>query len=83
MATHARTAAISTQDKKRGFYIHLSVYVLVNAFLMGLNLAAAPDKLWFQWPLMGWGIGILGHAAGAFDVAHSKLFHSRISHSRS
>lgn len=81
MTQHARTA-VTKREKERGFYIHFAVYVLVNAFLIGLNLATAPNKLWFQWPLMGWGIGILGHAAGAFDLAHSSLFRLSRSHHR-
>lgn len=81
MAQHAKTA-VTKREKERGFYIHLAVFVLVNAFLVGLNLATAPSRLWFQWVLMGWGIGILGHAAGAFDLAHSWPFKSSRSHHR-
>ena len=50
----------------RGFYVHLVVYVLVNVFLVGLNLFATPNRLWFYWPLFGWGIGIAIHAAAVF-----------------
>ena len=45
-----------------GFYIHLAVFVLVNALLVAINLVGSPDHLWFQWPLVGWGLGILLHA---------------------
>jgi hypothetical protein len=45
-----------------GFRIHLITYVAVNALLLAINLVTSPDKLWFYWPLLGWGIGILGHA---------------------
>ena len=59
------------QAKKRvrqieGFYVHLAVYVLVNAFLLVINLVASPNSLWFYWPLLGWGIGIVAHAASVF-----------------
>ena len=45
-----------------GFRTHLIVYVAVNVLLVVLNLAVSADKLWFIWPLLGWGVGLLGHA---------------------
>jgi hypothetical protein len=50
----------------RGFYIHLTVYILVNLFLFLLNILTSPDTLWFYWPLLGWGIAIVLHAASVF-----------------
>ena len=44
-----------------GFFYHFSAYVLVNAILIAVNLLLTPHKLWFYWPLLGWGIGILAH----------------------
>ena len=44
-----------------GFFFHFSAYVLVNLILIAVNLLLTPDKLWFYWPLLGWGIGILAH----------------------
>ena len=44
-----------------GFRIHLAAYVLVNALLIAINLIFTPNTLWFYWPLLGWGIGILAH----------------------
>lgn len=54
-------SARKTVDAKLGFYIHLLVYVLVNAGLAGINLVTDPSRLWFQWPLIGWGAGLLFH----------------------
>ena len=53
------------------FWIHLAVFVVVNAGLTTLNLVQTPDKLWFYWVLLGWGAGILLHASQAFggDIA--------------
>jgi hypothetical protein len=50
----------------RGFYTHLSVYVIVNLGLFLINMAVSPDRLWFFWPLMGWGIAIVLHALRVF-----------------
>lgn len=45
-----------------GFRTHFIVYAAVNAGLLVINLLTKPGVLWFQWPLLGWGLGILGHA---------------------
>lgn len=50
----------------RRFYIHLVVYVLVNAFLFLINISVSPSDLWFFWPLLGWGIGFVAHAIYVF-----------------
>jgi hypothetical protein len=50
----------------RGFYVHLTVYVIVNLFLFLLNIFASPGSLWFYWPLLGWGIAIVLHAVSVF-----------------
>ena len=44
-----------------GFYIHLSAYVAVNLLLVVINFSTNSQKLWFLWPLTGWGIGLLAH----------------------
>jgi hypothetical protein len=48
----------------RGFMIHAAAYLGVNALLIIINLAATPGKYWFYWPLLGWGLGLVGHAFG-------------------
>lgn len=52
----------------KDFYAHFTVYVLVNVFLLALNLITSPGSLWFYWPLLGWGIAIAIHAAYVFGV---------------
>jgi hypothetical protein len=51
-----------------GFYVHLTVYLLVNALLIGINLGTSTQHLWFKWPLLGWGVGLLAHAIAAFAL---------------
>ena len=46
----------------KGLYIHLTVYAVVNLMLFLLNMITSPAYLWFFWPLMGWGIGLIMHA---------------------
>jgi hypothetical protein len=55
----------------RGFYIHLTVYLLVNAFLFLINIVTSPGTLWFYWVLFGWGIGLLLHAIGVFGFGNN------------
>jgi hypothetical protein len=55
--------------RKVGLYIHATVYVAVNVLLITINLSSGTGQLWFQWPLLGWGVGLLAHAAAAFSLA--------------
>lgn len=54
------------QGDRRAFLIHGAVFLLVCGGLTAYNLAisppeGAPRTLWFQWPLLGWGIGVAAH----------------------
>ncbi len=51
---------------KMSFFLHLTVYVVVNLLLVAINLVASPHELWFYWPLFGWGIGLLFHGLSVF-----------------
>jgi hypothetical protein len=48
-------------ERKLGFFIHLSVYAVVNTGLMLLNLLHHSGKPWALAPLLGWGIGLSFH----------------------
>ncbi len=52
--------------KKVGFYIHLSIYMVVNTMLFVINFSTGVPYFWAKWPLMGWGIGLLFHGLGVF-----------------
>lgn len=52
----------------KDYYGHLAVYLLVNSFLMALNLLTSPGDLWFLYPLLGWGIGLASHTFAVFGV---------------
>lgn len=56
-------------EEIKGFYGNLTAYVLVNLFLIILNLVTSPNYLWFFWPLLGWGIGVVFHGMAAFKVS--------------
>jgi hypothetical protein len=61
--------AINRILQNPGFRLHLIIYVAVNVLLLVVNLLTSPDKLWFYWPLLGWGIGLAGHAFLAYRHA--------------
>ena len=46
--------------RKVGFYSHLSSYLIVNAALLLIN-NFTPGHWWFQWSVLGWGIGLAFH----------------------
>ena len=52
-------------NQKMGFYIHASVFVLVNLGLAAINLATG-GKSWHWWPLAGWGLGLAIHGIVTF-----------------
>lgn len=62
------TGSIKAEKARAGFYIHLTVYLAINALLMGINFATSPEHFWFYWPLLGWGIGLLAHALAVFAL---------------
>jgi 2TM domain len=67
MDSHTDFVKATRAGKARvGFYIHLAAYLAVNALLVYINLAASPGRLWFQWPLIGWGVGLAAHALAVF-----------------
>ncbi|MEG0851917.1 MAG: 2TM domain-containing protein [Flavobacterium sp.] len=52
----------------KGFYGNLASYVFVNAILIFVNLYTSPEYLWFFWPLLWWGIGVVFHGLRVFDL---------------
>jgi len=51
----------------KGFYSHLGSYLIVIIGLAILNLVTGPQYLWFFFPAIGWGIGILFHGLTVFN----------------
>ena len=64
--TEAYQTAKKRVEAKIGFYTHLTVYVAVILLLMVINLLTPSSTIWFQWPMLGWGIGVVLHALTVF-----------------
>ncbi|MEM7826694.1 MAG: 2TM domain-containing protein [Candidatus Aenigmatarchaeota archaeon] len=52
---------LEVEEARRGFLIHLASYLIVNSFLIFVNLYTSHRYLWFPWILCGWGIGLAFH----------------------
>jgi hypothetical protein len=60
------------------FLIHLAAFALVNVLLVGVNLLFTPGVLWFQWSLLGWGLGVVLHAAIVYRIKTGERLQRRI-----
>ena len=54
----------------KSFYIHLTVYVLVNLMLFLINIISDSSYLWFLYPLGGWGIGVAIHGLTTLSLGN-------------
>jgi len=52
---------------KLGWYAHAAIFVLVNLALIAVS--AAHGRAWAVYPLLGWGVGLLAHAASVWLLA--------------
>ncbi|MGQ7944795.1 2TM domain-containing protein [Flavobacterium sp. WC2509] len=55
-------------EKIKGFYGNLVSYIAVNILLIFINLSTTPNHLWFYWPLIWWGLGVVFHGLKTFEV---------------
>ena len=60
--------ALAHVRKVKSFYVHLTQYLIVISILAVVNLTSYPNYLWFVWPALGWGLGLLAHGAAVFNV---------------
>jgi hypothetical protein len=61
---------------KLGWYIHASVYVMVNLLLVTLSLANG--RHWAIFPLLGWGLGLAVHGALVYLLTGGAGLHARL-----
>ena len=60
--------ALIDQRKLRGLYTHIVGYVLVMSGMAAINPMLTPRRVWFIFPLLGWGTGVLAHAVSVLDI---------------
>lgn len=56
----------------KGFKSHAIVYVAVNLLLLIIDLTVDTSSLWFFWPLLGWGIGLVSHGVAVWRKSQAK-----------
>jgi hypothetical protein len=54
-------AELRARDRRAGFVVNATLYVLVNILLLLINLMLSPGLLWFVVPLCVWGAGLAIH----------------------
>jgi hypothetical protein len=52
---------LATRQARTGFRTHATAYFLVIPMLALINILAVPEFLWFEFPMLGWGLGLLLH----------------------
>ena len=53
--------------KLKAFYFSLMLYGVIISFLAIVNLLTYRHYLWFFWPALGWGFGLLIYGLVVFD----------------
>lgn len=61
---------------KMGWLMHLVVYLLVNAVLIGLSLSQG--RHWAVYPALGWGLGLVIHGAVVFMATGGSGLYERM-----
>ncbi|HPS57862.1 MAG TPA: 2TM domain-containing protein [Spirochaetota bacterium] len=60
-------------SSNKGFFNHLTAFILVNAVLIYLNLTLYPAYLWFKFPLIAWSCMLVFHGWRVFwKFSHKK-----------
>ncbi len=63
---------------KLGWYLHATLYVLVNVVLA--LLSSAHGKHWAIFPAMGWAIGLAAHGLAVFVLGSGSSLRERMVH---
>ena len=53
---------------KMGWYIHATVYVVVNLFIFAISEYGFGQRRWSVFPLLGWGLGLMLHGISVFLI---------------
>lgn len=61
-----RRIATQRVQAKKGFYAHLTAYVLVNLMLIAIWYFTGAKYFWPMWVLLFWGIGVIVNGVTVF-----------------
>ncbi len=60
--------ARSRVKKKKGFFVHLGVFLSVGLFFLLINLLTYDGEFWFFFPMLPWGVGLAIHYIAVFGI---------------
>jgi len=63
---------------KLGWYIHATVYVLVNGGLYLLSVSGGHQRRWSVFPALGWGVGLLCHGISVWVLGSGSSLRERM-----
>ena len=53
-------------NAKMGWYLHATIYIVVNLLLFALSEFGIGHRVWSVKPLLGWGVGLTLHGIAVF-----------------
>ena len=63
---------------KLGWYVHATVYVLVNIVIFAMSRYAYGTRPWSVFPLLGWGVGLALHGVSVFVLGAGSGLRERL-----
>ena len=63
---------------KLGWYVHASVYLIVNLFVFAISSYGFGHPPWSVYPLLGWGVGLGLHGISVFLLGPGGGFRERL-----
>jgi hypothetical protein len=74
-----KTMARRRVEAKKGFFVHLSMYVIVNIFLFVIwFITMGPGTFpWFLFVIFGWGIGVVANAVAVFVAPRNSAWEQK------
>ena len=72
-----RERALVHLKKKRDFFAHLLVYVMVNSLIVVVWAMTSGGFFWPIFPIAGWGIGVV---MNAWDVWRGDFTEAQVAH---
>nr|ACY24688.1 conserved hypothetical protein [uncultured organism] len=60
------------------WYLHATVYVLVNLLIFSLSRYAFGTRPWSLGPLLGWGLGLVLHGVSVFVLGSGSSLRERM-----
>jgi hypothetical protein len=63
---------------KMGWYIHATLYLLVNLALLAMSSYGFGQRHWSPYPVIGWGVGLALHGISVFALGKGSSLRERM-----